>query len=422
MKSRGSRSGGCAHSTTSLTSTRRFARSPSRLVGLVPALFLSIAEFNLLECDDCDGVALGDISGNGKTDLLMSNGKGGQTFWYEQGATPYHWTRHPIFTIPGPRREIEGNDLGDFDGNGRLEAVSLDQPNGVIYLHAHDGDPHGAWRTVALQTGRPLVQASLVTDVDGDGRLDLIYTWEGRQTGAGGVHWLRFTGTDLLDPAHWEDHVLIQHESAWWLAQRRVDLNSNGRATDLVFTARNLKARNPGARPGVFWLEEPSNPADRTQPWKRHTVDDTLTHPLHVDVGDLSGRGHGQDLVVGGFDTHHVYWYSFSEGWKRHALPLPVLDGELPDKVWNVKTTRFDGGRDGILTPVTRGQKGALLHFEFMGERYEPNLLRRIDYDHPMEDRIVLHDLDGDGLAEAFIPDSGSGRSRFVWIKFRWRP
>jgi hypothetical protein len=72
MKSRGSRSGGCAHSSTSLTLTRRFARSPSRLVGLVPALFLSIAEFNLLECDDCDGVALGDISGNGKMDLLMS--------------------------------------------------------------------------------------------------------------------------------------------------------------------------------------------------------------------------------------------------------------------------------------------------------------------------------------------------------------
>jgi hypothetical protein len=72
MKFRGSQSDACAHATTSLTSTRRFARGPSRLVGLVPVLFLSIAEFNLLECDDCDGVALGDISGNGKMDLLMS--------------------------------------------------------------------------------------------------------------------------------------------------------------------------------------------------------------------------------------------------------------------------------------------------------------------------------------------------------------
>jgi hypothetical protein len=383
---------------------------------------LAIAEFNWLECDDCDGVALGDISGNGKTDLLMSNGKGGETFWYEQDATPYEWTRHHIFTIPGPRREIEGNDLGDFNGDGQLEAVSLDQPNGVIYLHAHDGDPRGIWRTVALQTGRPLVQASLVTDVDGDGRPDLIYTWEGRQVGTGGVHWLRFSGTDLLDPAHWEEHVLVQHESAWWLAPRRLDLNGNGRATDVVFTARNLKARNPGARPGVYWLEEPPNPTERTRPWQRHTIDDTLNHPLHVDVGDLSGHRHGRDVVVGGFDTHHVYWYSFSEGWKRHALPLPALEGELPDKVWNVKTTRFSGARDGILAAVTGDRKGALLHFEFAGERYEPNLLKRIDYGHPMDDRIVLHDLDGDGLEEAFIPDSGTGVSRFVWIKFRWTP
>jgi hypothetical protein len=34
------------------------------------------------------------------------------------------------------------------------------------------------------------------------------------------------------------------------------DFNGNGRGTDVVFTARNLKARNPGARPGVFWVEE----------------------------------------------------------------------------------------------------------------------------------------------------------------------
>ncbi|HVR36352.1 MAG TPA: hypothetical protein VMS21_10940 [Methylomirabilota bacterium] len=125
-------------------------------------------------------------------------------------------------------------------------------------------------------------------------------------------------------------------------------------------------------------------------------------------------------MVADGFDTRHVYWYSFSEGWKRHALPLPALDGELSDRVWNVKTTRFGGARDGILAAVTRGRKGALLHFEFTGERHEPNLLRRVDYDHPMDDRILLHDLDGDGLEEAFIPDSGTGQSRFVWIKFRW--
>lgn len=37
-----------------------------------------------------------------------------------------------------------------------------------------------------------------------------------------------------------------------------------------------------------------------------------------------------------------------------------------------------------------------------------------------MDDRIILHDIDGNGLPEAFIPDSGNGagNSKFVWILF----
>lgn len=382
---------------------------------------LSIEQFNELPCSDCDGLAMGDISGNGKLDLLLSNGKGGETFWYEQGDAPETWTRHPIFKVPTAGREIEGNDLGDFNGDGQLEAISLDQRNGVIYLHAHDGDPRGQWKTVALQTDRPFLQASLVTDVDEDGRLDLIYTWEGTATGTGGVHWLQLSGDDLLDPTHWQDHVLVQHESAWWLAPGRVDLNGNGRATDIVFTARNIQQRNPGARPGVFWLEAPP---DVFSTWKRHTIDDSLKHPLHVDFGDLSGNGHGQDLVVGGFETQHLYWYSFSDNWKRTDLPLPMLDDLQPDKVWNVKTARFHAQRDGILAPVNRGNRSALVYFEFTGGRHEANILKRLDYGHPMDDRIILHDIDGNGLPEAFIPDSGNGagNSKFVWIRFGWRP
>ncbi len=369
-----------------------------------------------LECGDCDGVALGDINGNGKADLLASNGKGGTAFWFEQGETPWQWTRHHIFTIPQRPREIEGNDLGDFNGDGRLEAISLDQPNGTLYLHKAKGDPRGEWATVVLLTGRPYVQASLVTDVDGDGRDNLIYTWEGDAQGRGGVHWLKLTGDDVLNPDHWTDHVMVTHESAWWLAPRRVDLSSNGRATDLAFTARNIPGRNPGARPGVYWLEEP---ADVTGLWKLHTIDRTLRHPLHIDLGDFSGAGHGKDLVVGGFSTNHIAWYEFSADWRRHDLPLPeVAPGVAPDRVWNVKGIPYAGPRDGILAPVNRGNRGALLIFEFIDGAYRPNALLPLRYGHPMDDRIVLCDLDGDGRPEAIIPDSGTGVKRLWIVKF----
>lgn len=384
-----------------------------------PELNVSIAEFHRLPCNDCDGLAMADLTGNGRVDLLMSNGKGGETFWYEQGDTPQNWTRHTIHTIDSPRREIEGNDLGDFNGDGRMEAVSLDQKNGVIYLHVQGDDPRGAWRTSAIVKDRPLLQASLVTDIDGDGRSDLVFTWEGDAKGRGGVHWLRLDGDDPLEPTHWSEHVMVVHESAWWLAARRVDLSGDGRDVEIVFSARNIKSRNPGARPGVFWLQPP---ADVTQTWTRHTIDDSLDHPLHVDLGDFSGDGHGKDVVVGGFNTEQVHWYRFADDWRRYSLQVPLVDGVQPDRVWNVKTARLGGTRDGILAPVCRGPRGALVYFEFTGERHEANVLRKIDYGHPMDDRILLHDIDGNGMEEAFLPDSGTGNSSFVWIRFQRRP
>lgn len=369
-----------------------------------------------LPCADCDGIAVGDISGNGKLDMLASNGKGGTAFWFEQGESPWQWTRHTIFAIEQGPREIEGNDLGDFNGNGRLEAISLDQPNGTIYLHQQGDDPRGPWPTAALLGGRRFLQASLVSDVDGDGRDDLIYTWEGDAEGRGGVHWLKLAGTDPLDPDHWTDHVMVAHEGAWWLAPERADLAGNGRAADVVFTARNAPGRNPATKPGLFWLEEPG---DRTGPWKLHTIDRTPNHPLQVAWGDFSGDGHGRDLVLGGFDTQSVIWYRREGDWQRNDIPLPELPGgERPDRVWNVKALSFGGPRDGILAPIARGSRGALVLFEFLEGAYRPNVLLELDYGHPMDDRIVLADLDGDGRAEALIPDSGTGVGRLWIVKF----
>ncbi len=369
-----------------------------------------------LPCGDCDGIAAGDISGNGKLDILASNGKGGTAFWFEQGGSPWEWRRHTIFAIEDRPREIEGNALGDFNGDGRLEAVSLDQPNGTIYLHQQGEDPRGPWPTAALRRDRPFLQDALVADIDGDGRDDLVYTWEGDAAGRGGVHWLKLTGTDPLEPSHWTDHAMVTHESAWWLAPRRADLSGDGRAADVVFTARNMPGRNPATKPGLFWLE---TPPDVAGPWRLHAIDRTVDHPLQVDWGDFSGEGHGLDLAVAPRGTDHIHWYQRSRSWQRHDVPLPELSsGVRPRSVWNIKAFPYGGPRDGILAPIMGGNRGALVLFEFVGGAYRANELLEIDYGHPMDDRILLADLDGDGRLEALIPDSGTGVDRLWIIKF----
>ena len=134
---------------------------------------------------DCDGLALGDIDGDGAVDLLTSSGAEGEVFWFEQGAGPADWRRHSIHE---GATEIEGNDLADVDGDGQLEAFSLDQEEGTVLLHRPADTPRGSWETEVIRSGRPFLQASLPTDLDDDGRPEFVYTWEGTAPGAGGVH------------------------------------------------------------------------------------------------------------------------------------------------------------------------------------------------------------------------------------------
>ena len=174
-----------------------------------------IQEITSLEVPDCDGLAVGDIDGDGDLDILSSASRRGEVFWFEQLATPARWKQHPVYTADYENPKIEGNALGDFDGDGQLEAVSLDQRTGRVLLHKPEAAPAGPWQTVSLRTDRAILQDALVADLSGNGLPELIYTWEGNRKGRGGVNRLMFSGNRVLDPGHWRDRSLVVHESAW---------------------------------------------------------------------------------------------------------------------------------------------------------------------------------------------------------------
>lgn len=368
-----------------------------------------VQEIVSLSVPDCDGLDAGDIDGDGDLDLLASASREGTVFWFEQGDGPTQWTRHSVFAADYEGPKIEGNALGDFNDDGRLEGVSLDQRANRVLLHVAGEDPTEAWETVALRTDRAILQDALVADLAGGDRPELVYTWEGDREGRGGVHSLQFTGEDLLTPADWTDHTLVTHESSWWLAPRLFDLSGSGQQRDLVYTARHLLNRNPGSRPGLFWLEAP----EADGPWQQHTIDDRLPHPLHVDAGRLTEEGPAHDLVISGFDVSEVYWYDSDEDWERHSLSLPAIDGTEVGRVWNVEAVPLpDQRRDAVLAITEADGTSAMVLFQWNGQEYEPRTLKRLPYGHAMEDRILHQDLTGDAMPELIIADSGGAALR----------
>ena len=302
--------------------------------------------------------------------------------------------------------KIEGIVCGDVDGDGEIEVLSLDQTEGIIRLHKHPAaNPTGTWTTISLQTSRLNLQDAQAIDIDGDGRPEIVYTWEGNGTGSGGVNWLDYDGDgDVMDTDNWNDYVMVQHEGSWWLASsqvdtsgsdNRVDLSGDTNDTDIVFSSRDNA--NPNAVPGIYWIEEPGTVTD---PWTLHTIIATEVDWLQCDIGDFSGNGPGKD-VLSIDHTAELCWFDFSDSWAKHTLALPAGTADC----WNCRTmTVQSNGRDDIMLITEDG----IYRYEWSGSAYVSTQICPLGYSHPMEDRIIWHDLDGDSVDEGIIPDSGS--------------
>jgi hypothetical protein len=201
-----------------------------------------------------------DIDGDGDLDVLASDrteDKRG-VFWLErpnpplgegrdEGVVP--WREH---AIGGEDREVMFLDYGDLDGDGRQEMVVAAKPRQVL-VFSRPSDPRERWtaEVVALQGNLGNAKAVRVSDVDLDGRADLIVSCEGATGEESGVAWFRRQPrSDAATRLRWTMHDISGPPGTKFDRMELLDLDADGDFDVITCEeAENL---------GVIWYENPA--------------------------------------------------------------------------------------------------------------------------------------------------------------------
>ena len=264
------------------------------------------------------GKAVGDLNGDGRTDIVIGSRNGG-LYWYQNPG----WTKR---RIAGTQIQ-EDMDVVDLDRNGRRDIVAV--VTGGITWFAQTG---GSWSPRAIVRGRELHDVE-VRDLDGDGKLDLV----ARNQGPSGNQLYLWRQVSLTS---WQASSIRLPEGGEGL--RATDIDRDGKP-DLVV--------------GKYWLK--NNSSRGRFSFARYLYGGGAAANGYIAVGDVNRDGR-EDIVVSPAEPagrrHDVSWFEApvqrTGRWIEH-----VLERNVESVVHFCGIADFDrNGQSDIVTAMT--QKG----------------------------------------------------------------
>lgn len=239
-----------------------------------------------------------DIDGKNGVDLFAgSKDPNGVIGWWESPADPRKvadWTWHPLYTA-GWIMSLIPADMDD-DGDADLLATDRKGPRrGVLWLeNPGPKKAAGPWKEHRIgPVDRDEVKFMTWTDLDGDGRKDIVTTTHQQP-----LLYYRRTSSG------WEEHAIeVPSEAGGGKAVVAADFDLDGK-TDLAFTCEGAVH----GLQGVMWLSWRNSPMDRV--WDAHPIAGPLGVKFdRIELLDLDADGDLDLITCEERDNLGVVWY-----------------------------------------------------------------------------------------------------------------
>ncbi len=336
-----------------------------------------------LHKDNNEGVAVGDIDGDGKPDItagefwyqapsfkqrplrklesfgadyLQNNSEhlwdidhdgdldvisGGFTLpvvnWFENpGVGNYDslWKSHQL--VNTGTKQNEATFLNDLDGNGIPEFIVNSWNNKspmLIFQLVHDGDVSSTKRHPVAESGNG--HGMGFGDINGDGKLDIVFQRGWYQQPDGGA----FSGTWKL-----HDEFDLPHASCPIIV---FDLNGDDK-NDLIWAN--------GHNYGLYWQEQLERDSNGTTTWRKHLIDRSFSQGHCLAWEDIDNDGKPELITGKRYHAHSgkdpgakdeitVQYYDWSpenRSWTKHNISSAAA-GQGPGVGLQIRVHDLDG-------------------------------------------------------------------------------